>query len=235
MQLVRSGGGFQFVPVDGPYSAGVVAEPGHAIVRVRAPRHTALADGFRLVEKTLAAAGRPRTALCAMELRVPRPLTRAGFDDFNRPYIAEMERLGAVVEGRVAAARTNVAPELDPPSEPTVHAFCFAIPSSVTQRTFVVSGVPERLGTGGGPAAWWNDIVATLEERMAALGVGWDDATETQLYAPRRDHAVFAAAALDRLAELSRSGIRWFHSSPPIDDLRMEIDVRALAEDRTVS
>jgi len=235
MQLPPTpGAGFRFLPASGPFSEGVVAEPGFAIVRVRAPLQTPLAAGYRLVERTLSDASRPLAALCAMELRIPRPLSRSNFDAFNRPYVDQMRAWNVLVDGHVPAGRTNVAPELLAPAEACLHAFCYTVPSTTARRTFVVSGVPERPGLGGGAADWWNDIVATLERRMAGLGVEWNDATETQLYAPGSDHRVFAAAGLARLAELSRPGIRWFLSRPPIDDLRMEIDVRGLAADTAV-
>jgi hypothetical protein len=227
------GDGFAFLPSDGPFSDGVVASAGFRIVRARVPVGTALTDGYRLVERTLREAGRPVAALCAMELRIPRPLTRAGFAEFNDAYVAQMRAWDVLVDRRVPAARTNVAPELSPPSEPCLHAFCYTVAGEASRRTFVVSGVPERAGLGGGPEAWWKDIVATIETRMAALGVEWADVTETQLYAPGSDHGVFASS-LPRLAELSRPGIRWFLSRPPIDDLRMEIDVRALAGDTSL-
>ena len=236
--LISSGGGFSFLPTDGPFSDGVVAEPGHAIVRARVPMHLSLTDGYRLVERVLGDAGRPLSALCAMELRIPRPLTRSGFDDFNLAYIGQMRSWNVLVDGHVPAARTNVAPELDPPSEPSLHAFCFTVrsPSSASseRRTFVVSGVAERAGMAGEAPEIWADVVDTLERRMGGLGARWSDVTEMQLYVPRSDHRVFAAASLARLTELSRPGIRWFLSRPPIDDLRMEIDVRALADDRAV-
>ncbi len=42
---------------------------------------------------------------------------------------------------------------------------------------------------------------------MTALGVGWADATETQLYGTRADHQLFADGRLDRFAELVRPGL----------------------------
>ena len=127
MSLIKSPGGFRFLPTDGPFSQGVAAEPGFQIVRVRAPRHTPLADGFRLVESTLERAGRPLAALCAMELRIPQPLTAEGFNEFNQGYVAQHDQWGLRVEGHLQAARTNVAPELEPPPGPSLHAFCHTI------------------------------------------------------------------------------------------------------------
>jgi len=231
MPVIRAPGGFRFLATDGPFSAGVAAQPGFEIVRLIAPRYTPLADGFRLVERTLRAAGRPPAALCAMELRVPKPLTRAGFDEFNRGYVAQHERWGLRVDGHMAAARTNVAPEIDPPAEPSLHAFCYTIESHAPRSTFVISGVPEPPGTEGGLPAFWNAIVQTIEGNMTALDVAWADATEAQIYGTRADHQVFGESGLRSFGELVRPGLRWFFSRPPIDDLNLEIDVRGLASE----
>jgi hypothetical protein len=231
MPVINSAGGYRFLPIEGPFSAGVAAEPGYHIVRVRAPHHTPLAEGFRLVEQTLHAAGRPSAALCAMELRIPEPLSRAGFDEFNRGYAAQHERWGLRVDGSLAAARTNVAPEVEPPSQPCLHAFCHTVEGAWDRPTFVISGAAEPPGTEVGLAAYWKAIVESLDERMKALGVGWPDVTDAQIYCTRADRELFAATGLHRFAELARPGLRWFFSRPPIDDLNMEIDVRGLARE----
>ena len=229
---MSSAGGFRFLAADGPFSDGVAAEPGHRIVRVHAPHATPLTDGFRLVEATLAALGRPMAALCAMELRIPRPLTRNEFEDFNRPYVAQHDRWGLRVEGHVPTARTNVAPEIDPPIQPVLHAFCHTIEGQGPRATFVISGAPEAPGTEGGLAGYWSSMAGTMHERMSALGVTWDDATESQFYGSRMDHELFAAQGLPRFAEMARPGLRWFFSRPPVDTLKLEVDVRGLAEER---
>lgn len=231
MDVMKSRGGFRFLPTDGPFSAGVAAEPGYQIVRVLAPRHTELKRGFALVEKTLHASGRPLAALCALELRIPKPLTRDGFDQFNAGYIAQQRSWGVVVDGRVPAARTNVAPELDPPDEPSLHAFCYTVEGDGGRKSFVISGAPEPAGTEGGVEAYWQAIVSIIEQRMTALGVSWDDVTETQFYGTRADREVFGRSGLLRFEELVRPGLRWFFSRPPIDDLHLEIDVRSLASE----
>jgi len=69
---------------------------------------------------------------------------------------------------------------------------------------------------------------------MSALGVTWDDATESQFYGSRADHHLFAAQDLPRFAEMARPGLRWFFSRPPVDTLNLEVDVRGLAEERMV-
>ena len=224
-----SSGGFRFLPADGPYSGGVAAEPGYQVVRVRARRYTSLADGFRTVEKVLAKAGRPLAALCAMELRIPAPMTREGFDAFNGPYIEQHKRWGLAIDDFIPTARTNVAPEFEPPEGPSLHAFCYTIEAEGARKTFVISGAAEPPGTKGGLGSYWSAIAGTLDRRMQMLGLTWNDATEAQFYGTRSDHAVFAAADLLRFEELVRPGLRWFFSRPPIDTLRLEIDVRGLA------
>ena len=232
MHVINAVGGFRFLPTDnGPFSAGVAAEPGYQIVRVHAPHHTPLDDGFRLVEQTLEAAGRPIGALCAMELRIPKPLSRRGFDEFNVPYVAQHERWGLRVDGKMAPARTNVAPEVQPPSHPCLHAFCHTVEGDGPRSTFVISGAPEPPGTPGGLAACWKAIAETLDDRMNQLGVSWADVTDTQIYGTRRDHELFAEAGLPLFAELARPGLRWFFSRPPMDELKLEIDVRGLSRE----
>ena len=229
VDVMKSPGGFRFLPTDGPFSGGVAAEPGYEIVRVLASRYTQLARGFQLVEKVLRDSGRPLAALCAMELRIPAPLTPRGFDEFNAGYIDQHTRWGVLVDGHVPSARTNVAPEIEPPTGPSLHAFCFTVEGDARRTTFVISGVPEPAGTEGGLPEYWKAIAETLDKRMSALGVSWNDATDAQFYGTRADRDVFAGEHLARFADVVRPGLRWFFSRPPIDNLRLEIDVRALA------
>ncbi|TMD28905.1 MAG: hypothetical protein E6I92_02045 [Chloroflexi bacterium] len=95
----------------------------------------------------------------------------------------------------------------------------------------MISGTPEPEGTLGGLPAYWAAIAGEIEDRMAALGVTWDDATETQFYGTRADHELFAAQGLPHLEELVRPGLRWFFSRPPIESLHLEVDVRGLTRE----
>ncbi|HEX6350642.1 MAG TPA: hypothetical protein VF160_14790 [Candidatus Dormibacteraeota bacterium] len=224
MSVLQSPGGLRFLPTDGPFSQGVAAEPGFRIVRVRLPRHTPLDEGFRRVEQVLEQAGRPTTALCAMELRVPKPLTQAGFDEFNRGYVAKHEKWGLRIEGHMQAARTNVAPELDPPSGPCLRAFCYTEAGDSPRPTFVISGAPEPPGTQEG---LWEAMEKIMDERIEQLGVSWDDVNDVQFYGPREEHAEIAKAG----RRFDGAGVRWFFARPPVEGLRLELDVRGLARD----
>ena len=228
---VKRADGFRFLPADGPFSAGVAAEPGFQIVRVHPPHNTPLAGGFRLIERVLQAAHRPLGALCALELRIPKQFNSAEWGDFNAGYIAQWNEWKATVDGRIPGARTNVAPEIAPPKEPCLRAFCYTVHTEGGGKDFVISGTTEPAGTAGGLPEYWGAIVKELEARMKALGVAWVDATETQLYATRADHDMFESQNLARFAEVIRPGLRWFFSRPPIDTLKIEIDVRRVSQD----
>ena len=87
-------GNYRFVPGVFQYSAGVAAEPGYRIERVRFMKFVSLAEGFRLIEQVLKAAGRPLTAFCACELRSPKPFDEHGFEVFNKEYVGTLARWG---------------------------------------------------------------------------------------------------------------------------------------------
>ncbi|MDH5579203.1 MAG: hypothetical protein OEZ09_12180, partial [Betaproteobacteria bacterium] len=116
-------GGYDFLEGVFPYSQGVIAREGFALERARFLRPLPLAEGFAAIAAHLDALGRPRTALCAAELRSPRPFSFGGFGEFNRGYVAVLEDWGLVRGGLNPVARANVAPDIAPPAEPGFHAF----------------------------------------------------------------------------------------------------------------
>ena len=77
-----------------PYSAGVVAQSGFEIVRVRFSHYVPLRRGFDAVEALLKTAGRPLQAMCSLELRLPKPLSFTGFNQFNAGYIDVPKEMG---------------------------------------------------------------------------------------------------------------------------------------------
>ena len=122
-------GGFAFLEGGFPYSQGVAALPGFAIERVRFRQPLPLAEGFRQIAGFLDSRKRPKTALCAAELRSPKPFSFAGFADFNKGYVAVLQDWKLYRGGRNPVARSNVAPEIDPPAEPCFYAFSYTVPS----------------------------------------------------------------------------------------------------------
>ena len=188
-------GGYEFLKGGFPYSCGVAAKPGFAIVHARLHQLRPLAAGFARVKQHLETLGRPLTALCGMELRSPEPFTFDGFKQFNKGYVAVLESWGIVRDGLNPVARTNVAPEVNPPAEPSLYAFSYTVPSAELNRDFVVSGggeLPEgalnpqeviRLGdvTPDGIRAKAEFVMGLMEGRILGLGRTWADATVTQM------------------------------------------------------
>src|SRR5262245_22636816 len=143
MLLANSRGGYSFLKGISPYSGGVVASKGFDIEHVRLSRLLPWRTGFERIDAHLRAAGRPRQALCAIALRSPKPFTFAGFNEFNAGYAKLLASWDIMVDAINPVARTNVAPEVDPPAEPSLYSFAYTRQSSDTAPSFVVSGAGE--------------------------------------------------------------------------------------------
>lgn len=238
-------GGFAFLRGVFPYSQGVVAQPGFTIERVRFARPVPVTEGFRRIAAHLAALGRPSTALCACELRSPKPFSFAGFGDFNRGYVAVLEAWGLYRDGLNAVARSNVAPELDPPAEPSFHAFSYTVPAADAQPSYVVAGSGEWPEGGRFPedivgrgdvsvaglrrkADW---VIATMASRLRGLGAAATDATVTQVYSVHDIHPL--VPAIHGLAP--NASLVWHYCRPPIEGLDYEMDLRAVSCERVLA
>lgn len=103
-------GNYHFLPGIAPYSSGAVADPGYEVVHLVFHRPAPYRRGFEVIEAHLRDVGRPRQALCGVELRSPAPFTRQGFAEFNASYCALLEGWDLHVDGQNPVARTNVAP-----------------------------------------------------------------------------------------------------------------------------
>lgn len=238
-------GGYRYVPGVFQYSAGVAALPGHRFERVTFREPLALAAAFARIESTLAAAGRPFTAFAACELRSPRPMTEAEFRAFNERYVERLSTWGVIVEGRNPVARSNVCPAIAPPAEPAFHAFTYTVEAGDSRPSFVVAGsgeVPEGRANYRDHVVRPGDVspeglrekarfvLGAMEERMAALGFGWRDATATQVYTVHDLHPFLADEIVGRGA--ARLGLTWHYCRPPVAGLDYEMDCRAVAVER---
>ena len=241
-------GGYAFIPAVMQYSAGVRALPGFRIERVRFASLQTLRDGFACVAALLRAAGRPLTAFCACELRSTAPFTEAGFRAFNHDYAGVLREWGLLESGANPVARSNVCPEIDPPTEPSFHAFCYAVPDASAAPSFVVAGSGE---VTEGQATYHEHIVAPgdtsmdgmrakarfvlgeMERRMAALGGAWSHATAVQVYTVFDIHPFLADEVVRRGA--AAHGVTWHFARPPIVGLDFEMDCRGVATERVVA
>ena len=244
-------GGFRYVRGRFQYSGGVAAEPGYAIERVRFHRPVPLGEGFRRIEAYLGDLGRPTTAFCACELRSPGQFTEEGFVAFNRAYVGTLERWGIFKDEENPVARSNVCPEVDPPAEPSFHAFSYTVASPTEAaglvKSFVIAGsgeAPEgpgeyrdriiRLGdtSPGAMREKARYVLGAMESRMAALGLGWADATVSQVYTVEEVHGFLADEIVARGA--APDGITWTYARPPVEGLAYEMDVRGVPVERVI-
>jgi len=243
-------GGYAFVPAVVQYSAGVRALPGFRLERARFASLLPLREGFARIAALLRAAGRPLTAFCACELRSPAPFTEAGFRAFNQVYTGVLREWGLLETGANPVARSNVCPEIDPPEEPSVHAFCYAVPSASPHgaASFVVAGsgeVPEGHAnyrdhivapgdtSGDGMRAKARFVLGEMERRMAEVGGSWSSATGVQVYTVFDIHPFLADEVVRRGA--AAHGLTWHFARPPIVGLDFEMDCRAVGTEHVLT
>src|SRR5579875_2525845 len=114
MLQTNSKGNYSFIPGPGPFSAAVTAESGFEIVHVRFLPLLPLNKGYVRVERHLHEVQRPLSALCGMELRIPKFLSSRGFDEFNRPYVEQLRSWGLGLDGTNPVRARTLCSELDP-------------------------------------------------------------------------------------------------------------------------
>jgi hypothetical protein len=240
-------GHYRYLPGVAQYSGGVRAAPGYRIERVRFADPVPLATGFQRIEEVIRSAGRPLTAFCACELRSPEPFSEAGFKAFNDLYIAALQRFGLVQDGVNPVARSNVCPELDPPKEPSFHAFAYTVEAAGAPVSFCIAGsgeAPEGQGNYRDHIVSYSDrsveglkakadfVLAEMTRRMTALGVGWPETSASQVYTVFDFHPFLADTIIESGA--ARNGLTWHFARPPVQGIDFEMDCRGVADERVL-
>ena len=243
-----SAGNYRFIPSVFQYSAGAAADEGYEIERVRFDRLVPLAEGFALAAKFIQEAGRPLTAFCACELRSPAAFSEEGFRTFNLHYVKTLSEWGIFDGTTNPVARSNVCPEIDPPSEPSFYAFSFTRPTQSNALSFVIAGgaeAREGSGTYVERTVRYRDLspeglrekvrfttTSQMESRMAAFGFGWKDTTGVQAYSVHDFHHALVDELVRRGA--LRSGLTWHFARPPVVDLEYEMDCRRVMREMVI-
>ena len=243
----RKAGGYRYIPGVMQYSAGVSALPGYRIERARFLDPVPMAAGFKVIAAHLRDLGRPLAAFCACELRSPGQFSETGFENFNRAYAATLTEWGIMESDNNPVARSNVCPEIAPPSEPSFHAFSYTVEESQAPASFVIAGsgeVPEGMGNyrdhivRGGETS--SDalrekaryVLSEMERRMAHFEADWNDITGAQIYTIHDIHPFLP----DELATRGslRHGATWHFNRPPIVGLEYEMDCRRVLHERVL-
>jgi hypothetical protein len=240
MLLPNARGGYSFLRGIGPYSAGVIAEAGFTIEHVRLPAGVPWKAGLEYAETHMRVAGRPREALCAVALRSPKPFSFDGFSEFNGVYVEFLKSWELLVDGLNPIARTNVAPEVDPPDEPLLYSFAYTRPAAARAISFVVAGAGELPEGSLDPqhvirraetspqalAVKARFVLDLMERRLHGLGTNWSDVTVTNIYMVHDLNALLASEILPRLGRAAQHGVTWHYARPPIVSIEYEMDLR---------
>lgn len=240
MLVVNKRGNYSFLKGIAPYSAGVAAEAGFEVVHVRFSRYVPLTQGFAAVDVHLKESGLPPQAMCAMELRSPKPFSFAGFEAFNVAYVDFLKKRDILVDGLNPIARTNVAPEVNPPSQPSLYGFSYTRPSKSARKTFVIAGAGElpegsldphdvvRRGESSAEAIREKArfVMGLMEGRLQGLGANWTDVTVSEIYTVHDIRPWMEEELLKRMAAGGAHGLTWHYSRPPIESIEYEMDLR---------
>ena len=217
----------------------MIAEPGFIIEHVRLAHAVTLQAGFEVMKAHLGFAGRPLSALCGIALRSPEPFTFEGFREFNAIYRTMLKEWDVLVDGINPVARTNVAPTIDPPSEPSLYSFSYTTPAEGTSPSFVVSGAGEIPEGAAGPddvvrlgetspdaiSAKASCVLGLLQGRLDGLGAHWNEVTTTNIYTVHDVNALLAAQILPHIGPAGQHGVVWHYARPPINALEYEMDL----------
>ncbi len=242
--IPNEAGGYHFLRGMDAFSEGVVALPGYEIVRVTLHNPRPYQQGLDIIERHLTAQGRPLAALCATELRSPRPFSFAGFAAFNQEYQQALSRWDLLVEGQNPIARTNVAPAVRPPTEALLYAFSYTRPTHETDApaTFVVAGAGELRSRELAPenivrfeetspdalrekAA---QVMYIMSQRLNGLRVAWTNAMAAFIYTVHPLQPFLVTEILDIIDQACVHGVHWYYSRPPVEGIEFEMDIRAL-------
>lgn len=233
-------GNFRFLRGIAPYSSGAIADKGFEVVHATLAPAPPYRRGFEALDRHLKQRGRPRQALCGIELRSPRPFTFSGFDEFNQPYVELLKERNLLLDGLNPVARTNVAPEVGAPSEVALYGFSYTAPATATRRTFVVAGAGELIGerldardivqrgdvSPAGLRAKASHVLGLMDQRLQALGVEWRHVTVVEVYTVHSICELMRDLLLPRIGEAGVHGIRWHFARPPIEEIEFEMDLR---------
>ena len=242
-------GNYRFLTGIAPYSAGVVAMPGYEIIHATLRQPLPYRVGFDLIDQHLAQLERPRQALCAIELRSPTLFTFDGFLEFNNGYqdlLAERELLFGKYN---PIARTNIAPQVDPPAVPSLFGFSYTVPTATSDTTFVVAGAgdlhdqadlrAERIVRAQETSSHAlrekaSVVMAVMQARLFGLQMAWPDVTVFNIYTVLPIAPILLDTIVRPTGSAAGRGVHWHYSHPPIEGLAFEMDLRGVHHEQWV-
>lgn len=248
MMVENTAGNYMFLPGGSPYSSGVRALPGYELIHTTLKRPLRVAEGIAAIAQYLARSARPASALCGVELRCPAPYSFDGFAAFNHEYQRLLRNHGMLPEGDNPVARTNIAPELTPPTEQVIHAFTYTVPTTTggNRPSFVVSGAGELMQSALNSSAIIRAgevsddamaekvalVMEIMQSRLDSLKVTWADVTVVNIYTVHNLISFLRPVILEQMGPAARFGVRWYFSRPPVTGIEFEMDLRGVEMER---
>ena len=246
MLIAHPSGNYHFLKGIDPYSCGVVANRGFEIIHAKLSEPIELNAGFDYMCNYLDSLSLDKTALCAMELRCPKPYSMQDFIDFNSIYCQTIRKWGLYVDGLNPVARTNIAPQLLPPNSPQLHGFSYVVQNpSIRRKTFVVAGAGEvvegvldetQIIRRGETCenSMREKVVYVLKvmaDRVKGLGGNWELISCIDVYTIYPLVELLSSEILPALGNSHHNGVHWYYSRPPVIDIDFEMDMRGTISD----
>lgn len=228
-------GGYIYLPAGFPFSSGAAAMPGYEVVHAVFRSPLPWRAGFEAMAKLFDQEGRPKQALCGVELRCPEPMTPDGFHEFNIGYREILENWDIIIDGVNPVGRTNVSPVKDPPSDTLMYGFSYTVENADAPPTFCGAGGGETIDDGivaegdmsqDGMRKKAARVMETMQARMTGLGMEWSSVTAVNVYTSAINADWLEAELLPRMGAEAVHGIHWYLSRPPIIGLDFEMDIR---------
>ena len=243
MIVSNARGNYQFMRGGAAFSSAVVADEGYAIVHATLLNPLPVSAGFDFIAEHLKREGRPVHAVCGIELRSPRVLTLEGFREFNTEvYRAALMKHDLLVDEVSPMTRSNLAVEINPPSQAVLFAFSYTIPISTraTARNFVLAGAADEAGDPANPhrvirAGETSDdamrekaafVMNELSKRLSEFNLTLDDSTALGVYTVHNIFSYLPDMLLKSLGRAHWLGVHWYFTRPPIQGLEFEADAR---------
>jgi len=202
-------------------------------------------EGFARIARHLIQVKRAKTALCGIELRSPAPWSFDGFAAFNEGYRKLLAEWDILVGDDNPIPRTNVAPVVAAPSEPSLYAFSYTQPGATPEPSFVVAGAGELKDRARGPEGIVRHgdtspdgmrekarfVMAIMQDRLRTLGGDWRRVTAIDIYTAEPIHHLVLDEVLKPAGAAAIHGVHWYPSRPPIQGLDYEMDMRGVARE----
>ena len=150
-----------------------------------------------------------------------------------------LKSLDILVDGVNPVARTNVAPAIGAPSEPSLYSFAYTAPVDGGSASFVVSGAGELPEGSAGPddvvrrgeaspdamAAKARCVLGLMDGRLRGLKAEREQVTATNVYTVHDVNSLLATAILPHIGPAGAHGVAWHYARPPIVTIEYEMDL----------